>query len=119
MTGTNGERARQRTASPDRSKYPKHVPTIREQLEDSRADVDPDNLTVAEVEHMTAVGVLANPMTLRTRYEEFYEAKSTKDRMERWATAAEESHNGHPATIAHIKYGEDHEQTVYPSKSRV
>ena len=128
--------------NPDVSKYPYHVPTVREQLAGSVADIDPDSLSRDEVENLTAIGVLSNPLTQRTWYEGEYDRDRTpSERTAEWSlTPGEASHsamvhdtpgepNGEPSererlheeagilTPAFVK-GPDADDTVFPSKSR-
>jgi len=97
-------------ANPDVSKYPKHVPTVREQLEGSTADLDPDGMTQSEVERYTALGVLVNPTTLRTHLETEYEPGTQPSKRTH-------EHSSGGTTVAHER-GPDHEATVYPSEAR-
>lgn len=119
MKGSGYSGSRADTFDPDRSRYPKHVPTLREQLEGSNAALDPDDVARSEVEALTAKGVVANPMALRQHYEPEYEADSVRARMDKHTTPAPERH-GWPVgfyTDAAMK-GPDHDDTVYPSKAR-
>jgi hypothetical protein len=129
--------------NPDVSKYPYHVPTVREQLAGSVADIDPDSLSRDEVENLTAIGVLSNPLTQRTWYEDEYDRDRTPaERTAEWSLTPEEA-SGHSLmnngtdsdppseqeqrerlheeagvlTPAFVK-GPDADDTVFPSKSR-
>lgn len=119
-------------ANPDISRYPHHVPTVREQLAGSKAALDPDDLTKQEVESFTAIGVLANPLAFRSHYEDQYDdttpskrtadarltredltmaGKSVTPRIE---PVLDEAGFATPAFVV----GPDADQTVYPSSSR-
>lgn len=104
-------RGRGASANPDVSKYPKHVPTLREQLEGSTADLDPDGMKQSEVERYTALGVLVNPVTLRTHLETEYDPGTQPSKR----THEHTTDDG--LTLAHYR-GPDHEDTIYPSESR-
>ena len=115
MTGGRAYRGRSdKRFPPDVSKYPRHVPTLREQLEGSVARVDPDGLTHADVSDLTAKGVVANPLALRTHLEDAYEEETPRKRMEEWAATKD----GEVGTYAHIWLGEAHDDTVYPRRAR-
>jgi hypothetical protein len=104
-------RSRDSAVRTDVSRYPAHVPTISEQLEGSAWEPD-EELTVRRVENMTALGVLSNPLTYRSRLEPMYDPGSSP--AERTAEHSDED----GVTAAHRK-GEDHQDTSYPSAARL
>lgn len=118
-------------ANPDVSRYPRHVPTVREQLAESKAKLNPDGLTKRDVANFTAIGVLSNPMTLRSHLEDEYAHRSAAKRTEeakltdfgvlvrdgagdRVTEMLEEVGFVTPAFVK----GPDAGDTAYPSKSR-
>ena len=119
-------------ANPDVSRYPSHVPTIREQLAGSKAALDPDGLTKQEVEDFTAIGVLANPMAFRSHYEDQYgdetpskrtsEARLTREDLSMAGKSVTPRIEGVLAEAGFVTpaftVGPDADVTVYPSKSR-
>lgn len=94
-----------------RSRYPAHVPTIAEQALTAEWTVDDMN-TRAKVADGSAKGVVVDPLTHRSHYEDYYESDSTRERME--DHTGEEDGGGLPKTEA-ATLGPDHERTVFPS----
>lgn len=93
----------------DRSLYPKHVPTLREQAEVSAWDLEDMN-TAEAVRNGSAIGVVVDPTTRRNHYDDEYEADSIADRMAAHGT----SQGSRVHTVAGT-LGPDHDQTVFPS----
>lgn len=68
----------------DVSRYPVEVPTVREQLRASAIDAD-DVGSRKDVERLTSIGILSNPLAHRRHLEDHYEATTPSDRTRRWA----------------------------------
>lgn len=111
MSGRAYREDRERSVDVDKSDYPQHVPTIREQAESAGWDLDDvDNRN--DVDQLTAIGELVDPFALRAHLEEYYEADTARERTEKWS----HERSGDPGftTMAHEK-GPDHPDTSYPS----
>ena len=94
-----------------KSRYPAHVPTVAEQALLAKWSIDDMN-TRSKVSDGSAKGVVVDPLTHRSHYEDYYDADSTRERMD--AHTSDDGTGGLPMTEAAV-LGPEHDRTVYPS----